>query len=103
MRGDAVELQLDMSAPIRRVEFQVAPVPADAARTVTLRHVGSGVEWPFHGPVVRQVDGAPFAVVEGRRRGAGRIAGLRMQVTGGMAAHFGHDDVARMEYPTAVQ
>ena len=85
VRGDRVELQLDVAAAVGLGQLQVAPVPADAARAVALRGVLVAVERAFDRPVVRQVEAAPGRVVEvGGRRAPGAV-GLAVVVAHAVA------------------
>jgi hypothetical protein len=86
-----------MAAAFCLVDLQVAPVPADAARTVALRDIGLGVERAFDRPVVRQVELAPVGVVVAGGRGAAGVAGLGVVVGRLMADDLRKRDVAEVE------
>jgi hypothetical protein len=103
VRRDGAELQLDVPAAVALGQRDVAAVPGNATRAVALRHIGLGVEGLFDGPVMRQVEAAPGAVVEldrGRTRGA---AGLGGEIGLVVVGRHREGDVARVEEPAAVQ
>ncbi len=102
-RGDAVELQLDMFAPVRGIHREGAPVPADAARPVALGEIGGLVKRPLHRPVVRQPNLPPGGTIIIRRRRSARRARFRVHVGRVMPADDRERYVPEMKAPAVVQ
>ena len=99
---DATEFQLDPPATKRGVQPEAAPVPADPARAIALRDIGGLHEGLERGPVMRQVDGLPVAIVEIDRRRTTGVAGLDRQIGRIVRVKRGGLDIALMEQPAAI-
>ena len=100
---DAVELQLDVAAPVGLRQLQITPVPADASGAVALRRVLLTVEGVLDGPVVRQVQPAPVGVVELRPASADDAARLGLVVARAVSLDRRRRHFAAVEQPAGVQ
>src|SRR5574343_294581 len=97
MGGNAIELQFKMLAAFGRIELQVAPIPAYAARPVALRGIGLRIERTFHGPVMGQIELTPARFVEFVTGSASGITRLGI-IVGGVRREYGRRyDVAERE------
>ncbi len=91
----AVELEGDALACVVCRKLENAAIPADARRGIVAaqrieafaEQRGIVLERQLDGPVVRQIDGLPVAVVEGEAPGGKKIARL-LEVAGSSAAEF---------------
>ncbi len=99
---DATEFQLDPPPTKRGAQPEAAPVPADPARAIALRDIGGLHEGLERGPVMRQVDGLPVAIVEIDRRRTTGVAGLDRQIGRIVRVKRGGLDIALMEQPAAI-
>ena len=67
---NAVEVHPERLAPVRQRQRERQAVPGGGGGQETMARVGLGAERALDNEIVRQMDGAPAAVVVGRRRRA---------------------------------
>jgi hypothetical protein len=103
-----------MRLPRRGGQFEDAAIPADAGGRISAAQRiealagqrGIVFEGQLDGPVVRQIDGLPVAVVEGRGAGGNKaaclleIAGAPLPNPKSLAGSFG---VAEVEAPAEIE
>ena len=63
VRRDPAELDFEIAPAVLRIEPQRAPIPAETAAAIALRHVGAFGDGHRHRPVVRQRDLGPVRIV----------------------------------------
>ncbi|EGY01427.1 hypothetical protein AZA_81404 [Nitrospirillum viridazoti Y2] len=100
--GDAVDLQLDMTALVGRIEAQGGAVPGDAPPAVALGPVRVSLDGLETDEIMGQTHVGPVGIIEAGGSCPPGLAGLGVIVGIVLAEDFGERDVALEEAPSLV-